>query len=162
MAAPVCGLRAVRALRWAVLNVPKPTNVIESPRLNDFVIPSMSDSRAADAPALDEPVSFAIFAIKSCLFMNSPRKLCRRRVNATALCTLWEWAWRLYASLRGVSIPTRLVSAAARAVRLLSAARRRSPADRHRSQRRVLRRQHRASDLFRVSRRSPASDNEPW
>src|SRR5512134_2899891 len=63
MAAPVCGLRAVRALRCAVLNVPKPTKVIGSPRFSDFVIPSISDSTAADAPALDEPVSFAIFAI---------------------------------------------------------------------------------------------------
>src|SRR5688572_18349901 len=72
MAAPVCGLRAVRALRWAVLNVPKPTKVIESPRLSDLVMPSMSESTAAEAPALDEPVSFAIFAISSCLFMKSP------------------------------------------------------------------------------------------
>jgi hypothetical protein len=75
MAAPVCGLRAVRALRWAVLNVPKPTNVIESPRFSDLVIPSMSDSTAAEAPAFDEPVSFAIFAISSCLFMKSPSEL---------------------------------------------------------------------------------------
>src|SRR5262245_16860546 len=72
MAAPVCGLRAVRARRWAVLKVPKPTNVIESPRFSDFVMPSIRDSTAADAPALDEPVSFAIFAISSCLFMWSP------------------------------------------------------------------------------------------
>ena len=44
-------------------------------RFNDLVIPSMSDSTAAEAPALDEPVSFAIFAISSCLFMKSPSEL---------------------------------------------------------------------------------------
>src|SRR5437870_5625322 len=49
MGAPVCGLRAVRALRWAVLKVPKPTKVIASPFLSDFVMPSISDSTAAAA-----------------------------------------------------------------------------------------------------------------
>src|SRR5215212_5032047 len=53
--APVCGLRAVRALRCAVLNVPKPTKVIGSPFLSDLVIPAISDSTAAAAPAFDEP-----------------------------------------------------------------------------------------------------------
>ena len=39
IAAPVCGLRAVRAFRCAVLNVPKPTNVIGCPFLSDLVTP---------------------------------------------------------------------------------------------------------------------------
>src|SRR5262245_51862369 len=70
MNATVWGLRAVRALRSAVLKVPKQTKVIASPFLSDFVMPSINESTAAAAPALDEPVSFAIFAIKSCLFIE--------------------------------------------------------------------------------------------
>ena len=49
IAAPVCGLRAVRALRCAVLNVPNPTNVIDSPFFSDFVMPSKNESTAAAA-----------------------------------------------------------------------------------------------------------------
>src|SRR5262245_41521996 len=72
MDSPVCGLRAVRAFRCAVLNVPKPTKVIESPFFSDLVMPSINDSTAAAAPALDDPVSLATFAISSCLFMGAP------------------------------------------------------------------------------------------
>jgi hypothetical protein len=89
MAAPVWGLRAVRAFRSAVLNVPKPTNVIESPFLSDLVMPSMSESTAAAAPDFDEPVSLAILAIKSCLFIEifSPDRRhakCSRAASAFA------------------------------------------------------------------------------
>src|SRR5262245_22867600 len=70
MASPVCGFRAVRAFRCAVLNVPKPTKVIESPFFSDLVMPSISESTAAAAPALDDPVSLATLAISSCLFMG--------------------------------------------------------------------------------------------
>src|SRR5262249_16114080 len=70
MVAPVCGLRAVRALRWAVLKVPKPTKVIASPFLSDFVMPSISDSTAAAALDFDISVSLAILAISSCLFIE--------------------------------------------------------------------------------------------
>src|SRR5688572_20886343 len=82
MAAPVCGLRAVRAFRCDVLKVPKPTNVIASPFFNDFVMPSISESTAAAAPAFEEPVSLAILAINSCLFMGSPWGASREGSNA--------------------------------------------------------------------------------
>src|SRR5512134_3701675 len=72
MAAPVCGLRAVRALRCDVLNVPNPTKVMESPFLSDRVIPSINESTDAAALTFDAHVSFAIFAINSCLFMDAP------------------------------------------------------------------------------------------
>ena len=39
----------MRAFRWAVLNVPNPTNVIGCPFFNDFVMPSKKDSTAAVA-----------------------------------------------------------------------------------------------------------------
>src|SRR5678816_4414103 len=98
MAAPVWGLRAMRALRSAVLNVPKPTNVIESPFLSDLVMPSIIESTAAAAPAFDEPVSFAILAIKSCLFIEiSSPTAGARRVRAHA-----RHGSRLYATVRGV------------------------------------------------------------
>ena len=60
-AAPVCGLRAVRALRCDVLKVPNPTNVIASPFFSDFVIPSKNESTAAAALVFVMPVSCAIF-----------------------------------------------------------------------------------------------------
>src|SRR5262245_52284740 len=69
MLAPVCGLRAVRAFRWAVLNVPNPTNATGSPFFSDLVMPSISESTAAAARAFEEPVSLAIFVMSSCLFM---------------------------------------------------------------------------------------------
>src|SRR4051812_22724662 len=62
MAAPVCGLRAVRALRFDVLNVPKPTNDTVSPFLSDLVMPSISEWTAAAALTLLIPVSLAILA----------------------------------------------------------------------------------------------------
>src|SRR5437762_1011624 len=80
--APVCGLRALRALRFAVLNVPNPTNDTESPFLNDFVMPSISESTAAAALVLVMPVSLAILTITSCLFMKPP---CRSTVAPSAL-----------------------------------------------------------------------------
>src|SRR5207249_7709742 len=87
MGAPVCGLRAVRALRWAVLKVPKPTKVIASPFLSDFVMPSISDSTAAAAVDFDISVSLAILAISSCLFIEiswKARPCTRRRVERGA------------------------------------------------------------------------------
>src|SRR5438128_1692605 len=69
MAAPVRGLRAERARRWDVLNVPNPTKVIGSPFRSARVMPSRSDSTAAAALVFVAPVSLAIFAIRSCLFM---------------------------------------------------------------------------------------------
>ena len=59
--APVCGLRAVRALRCDVLNVPKPTKVIDSPFLSALVTPSKNESTAAAALLLLSSASFAIF-----------------------------------------------------------------------------------------------------
>ena len=50
---PLGGIR-VRALRCDVLKVPKPTNVIESPFLRALVTPSMSESTAALAAAVDD------------------------------------------------------------------------------------------------------------
>src|SRR5439155_3104396 len=72
--APVCGLRALRALRFEVLKVPKPTNETESPFLSDLVMPSMSESTAAAALVFVSPVSLAIFWMTSCLFMGPPGK----------------------------------------------------------------------------------------
>src|SRR5439155_6890301 len=72
--APVCGLRALRALRFDVLKVPKPTNETESPFLSDLVMPSMSESTAAAALVFVSPVSLAIFWMTSCLFMGPPGK----------------------------------------------------------------------------------------
>src|SRR4026209_951335 len=60
----------MRALRCAVLNVPKPTKVIGCPFFRDFVIPSMKESTAAEALDLVMPVSCAIFVIRSCLFIE--------------------------------------------------------------------------------------------
>ena len=54
IAAPVCGLRAVRAFRCDVLNVPKPTKVIESPFFSALVMPSMNESTAAPAARLGQ------------------------------------------------------------------------------------------------------------
>src|SRR5580704_10932243 len=72
MGSPVRGLRAVRALRFAILNVPKPTNDTGSPFFSDLVMPSMSESIAAAAVVLVMPASFAILATTSCLFTNPP------------------------------------------------------------------------------------------
>ena len=63
----------MRALRCAVLNVPNPTNVIGCPFFNDLVMPSKKDSTAAVAFVFVMPVSCAIFAMRSCLFMNASR-----------------------------------------------------------------------------------------
>src|SRR4051812_43043727 len=58
--APVCGLRAVRAFRCDVLNVPKPTKVIESPFLSALVMPVKNESTAAAALLLLSAASFAM------------------------------------------------------------------------------------------------------
>ena len=63
--APVCGLRAVRALRCDVLNVPKPTKVIESPFFNAFVTPVKNESTAAAALLLLSSASFAMISTSS-------------------------------------------------------------------------------------------------
>src|SRR5687767_1132072 len=122
IAAPVCGLRAVRAFRWLVLKVPNPTNVIESPFFSDLVMPSINDSTAAAAPDLDDPVSLAIFAISSCLFMKVPPEVS-------------TWMRRLYASTPEVSTTKR--PSYRRSVRALCRASDRPPADRRRTRRRV-------------------------
>ena len=44
-----------------VLNVPKPTKVIESPFFSALVMPSMNESTAAAAALFDSSTSFAIF-----------------------------------------------------------------------------------------------------
>jgi hypothetical protein len=62
----------VRALRCDVLNVPKPTNVIDSPFFNALVTPEKNESTAADALLLLSSASFAIYAMSSCLFMQPP------------------------------------------------------------------------------------------
>src|SRR5207249_3282709 len=48
----------------------KPTNVIGSPLFSARVMPSSSESTAAAALLLVAPVSLAILAIRSCLFMR--------------------------------------------------------------------------------------------
>src|SRR5580700_4373422 len=72
--APVRGLRAVRALRFEILKVPKPTNDTGSPFFSDLVMLSISESIAAAAAALVMPVSLAILATTSCLFTNPPHR----------------------------------------------------------------------------------------
>ena len=69
MVAPVCGLRAFRALRFEILNVPNPTNDTASPFFSYLVIPSMSEATAAAALLLVMPVSLAIFETISFLFI---------------------------------------------------------------------------------------------
>src|SRR5262249_7623429 len=86
MVAPVCGLRAVRALRWAVLNVPKPTKATASPFFNDLVMLSMSESTAAAAPAFDDPLSWAILAMSCCLFMRISSRLRGCAASAWQAC----------------------------------------------------------------------------
>src|SRR6266536_2476732 len=79
--APVCGLRALRAFRFDVLNVPKPTNDTGSPFLSDFVMLSISESSAPAAADLVRPVSLAILATTSCLFMNPPDRSASQRLS---------------------------------------------------------------------------------
>ena len=74
MAAPVCGLRAVLALRWAVLKVPNPTKVIAWPFFRDLVIPSMNESTAAAAFTLLSPVSSATLEINSFVHASLPEQ----------------------------------------------------------------------------------------
>src|SRR5579871_5387310 len=75
IAAPVCGLRAVRAFRCVVLKVPKPTNDTESPFFSALVTVSISVSIAQAALVFVRPASFAIFATISCLFMAASGKV---------------------------------------------------------------------------------------
>ena len=81
--APVCGLRAVRALRCDVLNVPKPTKVIESPFFSAFVTPLKNESTAAAALLL---LSAASFAMCSNQFTLVHANLLKPRVRRDALC----------------------------------------------------------------------------
>ena len=55
MAAPVCGFRAVRALRALTLKVPKPTSDTASPFLSDFVMLSSTELTAVVACVLVKP-----------------------------------------------------------------------------------------------------------
>src|SRR3954468_3597125 len=61
----------MRALRCEVLKVPNPTNVIGCPFFNDLVMPSKKDSTAALPFVCVMPVTGAIFAMRSCLFMTA-------------------------------------------------------------------------------------------
>src|SRR5439155_13800268 len=103
--APVCGLRALRALRFEVLKVPKPTNETESPFLSDLVMPLMSESTAAAALVFVSPVSLAIFWMTSCLFMGPPGKSPETRgaVTAGGRLVTSRSARRLYVSAIEVS-----------------------------------------------------------
>ena len=98
MGAPVCGLRAVRALRWAVLKVPKPTKVIDPllERLRDAV-----DQRVDRGcrGRLRCAVSLAILAIISCLFIEISWQGHRGRANYAASVNRVQ----LYATVHEVS-----------------------------------------------------------
>ena len=69
MAPPVSGLRPLRALRIAVLKVPKPTRVTASPFFNDFVMLASVVATIFDASRFETLVSRTILAIRSCLFI---------------------------------------------------------------------------------------------
>src|ERR1700726_3214480 len=88
IAAPVCGLRAVRALRFETLKVPKPTNETGSPFLSALVIPSIIESITAAALVFVIPVSLAIFAATSCLFMQPPEE---NRRTCWGVYSALEW-----------------------------------------------------------------------
>jgi hypothetical protein len=53
----------------------------ESPLISDLVISSIIEATAAEAPALDKPVSLATLAMSSCLF----NQLARLRLDLNQL-----------------------------------------------------------------------------
>ena len=69
MAAPVCGLRPVRAALLETEKVPNPTRVTLSPFFNVFAMVSVKESSAAVACFLLIPASSAILSINSPLFI---------------------------------------------------------------------------------------------
>src|SRR4029434_737091 len=71
---PVCGLRPTRAFRLETEKVPNPTSATLSPFLRDFVTPSTRESRVLPAVVLLIRPSFAIFSMRSALFMGLLRK----------------------------------------------------------------------------------------
>lgn len=72
---PVLGLRPVRAALLLTENVPKPTNVTESPLERDLVIPSTILLKADPASVLEIFASLAILSINSDFVMDSPFRL---------------------------------------------------------------------------------------
>src|SRR5580692_8145101 len=102
MGAPVRGLRAVRALRFETLNVPKPTNETGSPFFSDLVMPSMIESIAAAAVVFVMPVSLAILATTSCLFTHPPHeRIAGRDSTRNTGARFAQNAESLYATLSG-------------------------------------------------------------
>jgi hypothetical protein len=71
---PVCGLRPVRAPRWATENLPKPVRAISSPFFSVFSTVVRNDSTARRASALVRPLSCATASTNSLLFMRAPWK----------------------------------------------------------------------------------------
>src|SRR5687768_7582030 len=68
---PVRGLRPLRALRTAVLKVPKPTKVTASPFLSDVVMVASVAATIFVASDFETPVSLTMRAINCCLFIGA-------------------------------------------------------------------------------------------
>jgi hypothetical protein len=67
---PVCGLRPIRALRLALVKVPKPTNLTSSPFFTVFLTLVIKQSTMCSHCAFGIFVSNAIFSINCALFMS--------------------------------------------------------------------------------------------
>ena len=72
IAAPVRGLRPLRAERLPTANVPKPTNETDPPFLRVVLTAPTIESSARVAAALEISACFAMCSINSVLFTRSP------------------------------------------------------------------------------------------
>src|ERR1700730_9237759 len=69
MVSPVLGLRPVRAARWPVLKLPKPTSCKLSPSATACVTTATNASMVSPAALLLVPTADAIASTSSCLFI---------------------------------------------------------------------------------------------
>ncbi len=76
IAAPVWGLRPVRAARLPTAKVPNPTRVTDPPFLSVVLIPPITASSARPAAAFDTSACFAMCSIISDLFTSTPLSNC--------------------------------------------------------------------------------------
>jgi hypothetical protein len=72
MAAPVEGLRPLRAARFLWLKVPNPTKVTELPFVKDLQMFSRKEAKALPAAALEISASADMCSISSVLFIYAP------------------------------------------------------------------------------------------
>ena len=91
MAAPVCGLRPVRAARPFTEKVPKPTKETDSPSFKEPVIAPIAASNARPAAAFERSVYAVIASIRLGLFIYfhlyfENFKYAQPPINSTAEC----------------------------------------------------------------------------